>query len=867
MNLLERDVELETLVAAFDRARQGQGATVLVSGEAGLGKSALLREFMARIGSKARLFIGACDDLHTPRVLGPFRDMVQASGGTLPPVSGQADTAAFLDALLDQLELPARPAVIIVEDVHWADDASLDIVRYLGRRIGELPALLCVSYRPEDVVVTDSLWRVLGALTGPSAIRIELRELSDAAVAEQATMAGLDPDHVVAAVGGNPFYLTEVIADPDATVPASVRDAIVTRMHALPAQTRRAMELLAVVPNGAEWPLLDAVLDGGAVALAPAEQAGLVAAVDGRFNYRHELARQTVEESLSADRRRELNRAVLAALVEAKAELSRLVHHAVRAEDRTAIARYGADAATEAIEANAFREAAGFAQLALDHADVIDDQAAIARLHGQAAQALRTLNETRRAAHHAERAVAAWETLGSPTLELGKALGLAASIAQMAAKPGRARTLAERAVELLEPTGPSQPLARAYSMLGMLDYSTMRFSGAKQWCERALALAEPLGYQDVASYAYGFLGLSTVVRGDERGLRHLTRAADIARDTGHSELLVLAQANHAAMLAWLGRHAEARALAAPALRVAHENNVTMGGFHAAVVVCRTDLFYGSWDSAEARLRELLDREGDPVGLLTPPLAMLGRLLARRGDPAARDLIGKSWQIAKDTGQLFRLAMSGTARLEWAWLNGDDRAVRTIGSDLLAIADRGYLPYFRAEVLRYLKRAGMRVTGFDGCPGPFAAGLAGDWPAAARMWEDVGNRYEAALELVESLDPEAAFHGLRMLDELGAVAAATKVRRRLRERGVAGIPRGPWQKTRQNPANLTNRQLEVLSLLAGGLTGPEISQRLFISRRTLEHHASAIIAKLGVSSRDEAVAVAKSRRIVQPPGQT
>ena len=864
--MLERDVELRTLLAAFARAKHGQGSTVLISGEAGLGKTALLREFVTRIGSEARLFAGACDDLHTPRVLGPFRDMVQASGGALPPVSGQADTADFLDALLGQLAIAAQPAVIIVEDVHWADDASLDILRYLGRRVGELPAVLCASYRPEEVAVTDSLWRVLGALTGSSVTRLELRELSSTVVAEQAALAGLDPDHVVAAVGGNPFYLTEVIADPEATVPASVRDAIVTRMQVLPEQTRAAMELLAVVPNGAEWSLLEAVLDGGAVALAPAEQAGLVKAVANRFTYRHELARQAVEESLSAGRRRDLNQAVLVALGTAKADVSRLVHHAVRAEERHAVARHAPVAAIEAIEANAYREAAAFAELALDCADLIGDRREIARLHGQAAHALRMLNETRRAAHHADLAVTAWEAAGSPAVELGEALMTAAGTAQMIANPGRARALAERAAGLLEPLGPSHALAHAYSTLGNLDYVTIRFRSAEQWCERALAMADSLGYRDVAAHAHIYLGLATVMQGDEEGLAHLQNAVTIAEEIEHQEHLVRALSNYAAMLAWLGRHADAQPMTATALRIAHETNNATGAYHAAVVLSRVDLFQGRWDAAEARLNELLGNAGDPVGLLTPTLALLGRIHARRGDQAARELIGRSWRIAKDTRQLFRLAMAGAARLEFAWLEGDDRAVRTIGADLLAIAERGYLPYFRAEVLRYLKRVGMRVTGFDGCPAPYAAGIAGDWTAAAELWEGVGNRYEAALELLEAPDPEPALRGLRMLDDLGAVAAAAKQRRRLRERGIARIPRGPRMRTQQNPANLTNRQLEVLSLLADGLTGPEIADRLLVSRRTLEHHVSAILGKLGVYSRDEAVAAARRRGIV-PAGQT
>jgi DNA-binding CsgD family transcriptional regulator/tetratricopeptide (TPR) repeat protein len=867
MEMLERGNELETLLSTFEQSRRRLGATVLISGEAGIGKTRLLREFVARITSTARVFAGSCDDLLTPRVLGPFRDMVRDSDGALAALNGQTDSEAFVEAMLEQMDAPARPAVVIVEDVHWADDASLDIIRYLGRRINELPAMLCLTYRPEEVVGSDTLWRVLGSLTGPAVVRIELTGLSEAAVAEQAVTAGLDPDYVVAAVGGNPFYLTEMLAAPDGGVPASVRDAIVTRMHVLPEPARDAVELLAVVPGGAEWSLLASVLDNGTAALAAAERAGLVTASGGRYTFRHELAREAVEDSLPSRRRTQLNRAVFESLAVAGAEVSRLVHHAVRAGDRAAIARYAAVAASEAISAHAHREAASFAQLALDCSDLIDDQRDIARLHGEAAHALRMLNQPRRANYHAEQAIAAWEAVGSPAEDLGKALLAASRIQPMLADARRGRQLAYRAAETLERAGRSPTLALAYSMLGSSEYFEIRPRSAQRWCERAIALAKDLDCPDVAAHAYGYLGLATVILGDETGLQHLERAADFAGAVGHAEHLVRALVNHGAMLMWLGRHAEAGPLVETAAQLAREHNNAWGGAHAGILLCRLELFRGAWDAAEARLRELLAGDGEPVAMLTPPLALLGRLLARRDDPAAKELIDNSWQIAEASGQLFRLAIAGTARIEWAWLNNETAAIREIGADLLAVAARGHIPYFRAEVLRYLKRAGTDVTGFDRCPAPFAAGIAGDWQTAARLWKEAGNPYEAALELLESPDPGTALRGLRLLDELGAVATATKMRRQLRERGVAGVPRGPRSVTKRNPAQLTKRQLEVLALLASGLTGPEIAERLCVSQRTMEHHVSAILRKLKVHSREAAVAAATSRGILSQQAES
>jgi predicted ATPase len=181
--LLEREDELGRLREALGRARRGRGSVVLVSGEAGIGKTALVRAFADRARAKARVLAGVCDDLGTPRTLGPFRDMARAGGG---PLVAAADAGAERDAVFDAVhrELAARPTVMLVEDLHWADDATLDVVRWLAWRIAELPSLLVVTYRDDELAADAPMWRVLGALARQDALRLELRPLSAAAVRE-----------------------------------------------------------------------------------------------------------------------------------------------------------------------------------------------------------------------------------------------------------------------------------------------------------------------------------------------------------------------------------------------------------------------------------------------------------------------------------------------------------------------------------------------------------------------------------------------------------------------------------------------------------------------------------------------------------
>jgi DNA-binding CsgD family transcriptional regulator len=173
-----------------------------------------------------------------------------------------------------------------------------------------------------------------------------------------------------------------------------------------------------------------------------------------------------------------------------------------------------------------------------------------------------------------------------------------------------------------------------------------------------------------------------------------------------------------------------------------------------------------------------------------------------------------------------------------------------------LAERANYAYFLGDARRYLRRIGEDVPAFEGCPAGFAAGIAGDGPAAAAAWCRAGNPYEQALEEVAAGDPATVLAGIRRLDTLGATATANRVRRELSRRGMGSVPRGPRSTTRTHPGGLTARQQDVLALLAEGLTTARIAQQLYLSPRTVDNHVAQILARLGVTSRRDAVATAR-----------
>src|SRR3954451_6983551 len=276
--LLERDAPLAALLTALAEAETGRGSIALVSGEAGIGKTSLVREFALRVEARARLLQAACDDLVTPRTLGPLHD---AAAGTKGPLAtALAQEGPVFTSLMEELATSA-PTILIVQDVQWADDAALDVLGYAARRVESKPALLVLTVRDEAVDADHPLHRLYGMLTGSPVHRLELAPLSRQAVQDLSEGTGRDPEAVHALTRGNPFFVAEALAAPPDHVPASVKDAVLARLRGVGPQCRDAVERLAVVPSLVSGELALALLGERLETLAEAEQAGLVEARPG----------------------------------------------------------------------------------------------------------------------------------------------------------------------------------------------------------------------------------------------------------------------------------------------------------------------------------------------------------------------------------------------------------------------------------------------------------------------------------------------------------------------------------------------------------------------------------------------------------
>jgi DNA-binding CsgD family transcriptional regulator len=858
--LLERDRELGTLAELLDAvARNGAGRLALVGGEAGAGKSELVRRFCAEHAAQGRLLLGACDSLFTPRPLGPILDIAETAGGELRELArGSARPHEIAAALRRELGAQA-PTVVVLEDLHWADEATLDVVRLLGRRLDAVPALVIATYRDDELDRTHPLRIVLGEFGPREATRITVERLSPAAVADLAATHAVDPAELYRRTSGNPFFVTEALAA-GVELPATVRDAVLARAARLGPEARAVLEAVAIVPHQTELWLLDALASDAAERLEECLASGTLAAAQDAVAFRHELARRAIEESLSPHRRLALHRLALAALAAAPApDYARLVHHAEAAGDEDAVLRYAPTAGDRAAALGAHREAAAQYARALALGDRLSG-AERADILVRRAHECYTTDENSEAVAALEEAAELYRRLGDRRHE-GAALSALSDFLWCPGRLVESERAGGQAVTVLEALPEAKELAHAYCGLALTSRYSEKLPEAMSWGVRALELGRRFGVESVVIWSLVSTGGAEILSGRGDGVAKLEEALALAENAG----LLTDAAGVGVQMSWLAvvvrdyslvdRHLDL------ALARSRDGGLELFRLYLLAFRARSALDRGRWDEAVEPASEVLRVPRASTLPRITALVTLATVRARRGDPEVHELLDEAWELGERSGELPRIAPVAAARAETAWLEGRPDQVASVTDAALELARRRESPCRTGELLIWRARAGLRDEPAPVAE-PYALQLAGDFRGAARRWAEIGCPYEAALALADADDEEALRESLAALQELGARPAAALVARRLRERGMRGLPRGPRPATQANPAQLTRREVDVVRLVAAGLRNAEIADRLVVSRRTVDHHVSAILRKLGARTRAEAGARAAKLGLLQ-----
>jgi predicted ATPase len=377
-DLLERDEELAALHTLLEEVVAGPGRIALVSGEAGIGKTTLVERFLAQARERrqppTRALWAACEALFTPRPLGPLYDIaLQAPSPLRALLEGEAKGATLFVAVLD--DLAQAPTILVIEDIHWADEATLDLLKYVARRIHQTATLLILTYRDDELTSDHPLRLVLGDLPARNVTRLALLPLTEGAVATLARQVHRPAGRLHAITGGNPFFLVEALAYEAPGAPRSVSDAVLARIARRSPAARRLLDVVAIAPNRIERRLVEALGAWDEAALDECLAAQMLRLDGHTIAFRHELARQAVEGALSPARRQSLHGAILRALLARGVEetsLARFAHHATAAEDAALVLRFAPEAARQAAARGAHREAIAHYQTALRYADGLD---------------------------------------------------------------------------------------------------------------------------------------------------------------------------------------------------------------------------------------------------------------------------------------------------------------------------------------------------------------------------------------------------------------------------------------------------------------------------------------------------------------
>ena len=868
--LIERSQSLETLKALLDQVARGRGAIAVVRGEAGIGKTSLLSGFRERVGEEARFYWGGCEALFTPRPLGPIHDMAKMlKPGTRKILRDGGGAQDVHEQLLGELADCRPTAVMVIEDVHWADYATQDFLRFLSRRLSVLPILLVLSLRGDEVSDNPSVSNLLDILPSAQSHFIDLDPLSRDAVKRLCESAGLahSADELFRISGGNPFFIHEALATGDGAserVPVSIKDAVNNRLMRLSPAEREFLETLSVLPGGIPQEILAPLFgeDGELFAMAAVGRRLLIRDDDGRMRFRHELARLATLARLPPTRQRSIHAAVLRALREAEElnpSLDELVHHAAGALDARHVLEFAPAAARIAAAVGAHQEAAAHLATAMRFVDEADPEMAAGIYEQWAYEAglsLRIDNDVIEARRHA---ITLWRALGRDE-KVAENLRWLSRLHWYRAEAADATRFADEAVRILERHPPSAERAMAYSLRSQLFMLNDNMPEAIEWGERALALAKQFGETEIRIHALNNVGTARAFRNDAAGVEMLLESLSLAREHGFHEHAARVYTNLSEYAVEFRDFPLAERIVSEGIAFDTRHDLDSWTHYLvgrqAQLLCEQGKLYQARTIAEGVLN--IDRLTRLMKL--PARLVLARVSSLIGDDNAIRIVSQTVEDANATEEPQHIVPAYMNRLLLAWINGDRAVAEDSLARLAAIEEDAMHVWHRAEIAVWQRRLGMPEGRADlaDFPRPYALESGEQPDDAADEWMRLGAPVGAVLCLAQCAGASETRlnRALSISRDMGAEALSRCIEERAAALGLAdALPRqrrGPYRAAANHPLGLTRKEQMVLALLADGQSNAQIAESLSRSRRTVENHVSSVLRKLNVDSRINAV---------------
>ncbi|PKO14564.1 MAG: LuxR family transcriptional regulator [Chloroflexi bacterium HGW-Chloroflexi-10] len=853
MDLVEREQQLKKLSNAWKQVKTGVGCIALVSGEAGIGKTSLIGHFVAVQSKSTQVLWGTCDDLFSPQPLGPFLDIaIQIQTDFMQLIQSGADRLTISVQIFIYLQKISAPNIIILEDLHWADEATLDVVKFLGRRIRFTKTLLVLSYRDDEISSKHLLHFLFGDFPAHLTFRIPIPRLSKNAVDLMAQQAGRKGEDLYSATGGNPFFVSEILAGYEKVIPNSVRDAVLVRVARLSSGAKEIIELASMCPGSAEIKLIQDILHPESDILDECIEGGVLHAEGDSLAFRHELARQSIEDSLPIGRTRDLHTKILKALLSSNTgsiSQARFVHHAARAGDEEATLRYAPTAARQASALGAHREAATLYKTSLSFSSHLPAEIQAEFFEGLSFENY-LINNIKEALQAREQATLIWEQLERFT-RAGDCKRWLSRLHWSEGNKKEAEKFADLAIDILmkQPSGPE--LAMAYSNKSQLHMLAWEEGPAVEWGKRAIELAQKLDAVDIFVHALINVGSIELLENFELGKKKIEQALQIAREKAMHDHVSRCYANLASHCIQSRQYVEARRWLEEGLEYMLARDLDYYSVYLLGWQAQMSFETGHWTVAEEQALEAIRLSRNVPITTLPALITLGHLKVRQGDPGAMELLERARSVALPTGELQRIGPLAAARAEAAWWQDDKTRIAAEASSGYELALERNDAWIMGQLAYSMWLAGRRDIALDRLGLPYALMIQGEWQAAAVEWERIGCPFEQALALAEG-DELAKRNALTIFEQLGARPAADALRKKLQASGFKNIPRQA-RSVRQNLlSDLTPRELEILRLIAEGLSNPEIAKKLMIAVGTVKAHTENIYSKLGVNNRVQAL---------------
>ncbi|MBX2849982.1 MAG: LuxR C-terminal-related transcriptional regulator [Acidiferrobacterales bacterium] len=905
-------LERESAIAKFSQSTKNlsrSGGVVLVAGEAGIGKTSLLEQVRAIHNKDFEFCWSGCEPLFTPRPFGPLYDFaIQHNESLLKSLDRQEPAHTIFASLYKSLEALHTPLIWVIEDLHWADQATIDLLKYVARRICFVKCLLVISYRDDDIETQSALSTLLGLLPSAHTIRLALPPLTKNAIMQLAQNTPHNPEHLYQITAGNPFFVTELIAseshDHDQgnipNVPASVRDAINARLVNLVRPERDFLEFLSLIPNSIPLSILRHIAGQESETLAMACVARNLLHLDtkGRIRFRHELARLGTLATVPINQQHTVHMRILKAL-EAREDidLAWVLHHAEGALDAERVLKYAPVAARAAADLGAHKEAADYLSKALKFVEEAETEQAAQLYEDWAYEVGLATQIDDKVIKARQHAITLWRALGRKD-KVGENLRWLSRLHWYCGRSAEADRFANEAIKLFESIPASSELAMAYSMRAQLDMLNDRLVEAVCWGNKALELEQQHPCLQVRVHALNNVGTALLFDGDESGEPLLTQSLELANQYALHEDAARVYTNYSDYCLRYKKLAQAETLTSEGIAYDTAHDLDSWTYYLVGLQAYLRLEQGRLIDAETISAGVQGLPNQTLLMKLPALTVLAKASMRLGRNNAQALLQTATDNAQATDEMQYIIPCRLAQLEYAWLTGNRDSALAELAWLCELQHSLLDPWRYGEIMTWIKRFDLYSKSeesthsaknlncqLDTCSfanhsialkaiteeiqtehaiaKPYRLELQGRISEATDAWLKLGMPYNAALSLIHSIDSsiESNIEGQlqqanQLLSQIGAQAAIQALYSRAQEHDLLdSLPkrsRGPYKQARKHPAGLTAKEQQVLAQIVTGASNHDIAETLSRSKRTIENHVSSILKKLNVNSRIEAI---------------